>query len=407
MADKLTTDYAKDPIAIIVRSLTSASHKKGFQAVVEAVLAGRSGICLTGEQGIGRTAFLDGLAAVLPATHILVARLNATARSPEDLTQLLRQAEECRSVGGRVLLIVQDADVLRRDTLDRLDEIAGDLLTNGQALQLLLVGRPTLLNRLKVNQHRQLEAYVGVKVMLPLLTPPEAAGYLTSQLALLGPANKLSQAQIQAVLQMSDGNPRLIRDALAEQLRAQEAPKPASVRRVLPSWMRQPVAGVATLVLLAGVATGALRLVLWHDAGHSPSPPMSSPAEIKQTTPLDQNVAPDSAVPTSSPNIPPSATEPPHGLVITKHAFAMLAIPSSRLERREESRPGLLLIARRGDTLETLYRRIYRGVSPPSYKEILAANPEPIRPGARVMFPTPPDGWKQGQATEAAPSDTR
>ena len=395
MVDAPAAHDASNSVSTIVRSFASASHKRGFQAAVEAVLAGCSGICVTGEQGTGRTAFLDGLAAVLPEERILVVRLDHAARSPDDLAQLLEQTERRQGVAGRVLLIVPDADVLRRDTLERLDEIAGKLLTDAQGLQVLLAGRPTLLNRLRVNQHRQLEVYMAVKVTLPLLTAPESAAYLTRQLALLGPAATLSQAQIQAVLKPSEGNPRRIRDALAEQLRLQEAPRHASVRPVLPPWVRRPVTVVAALVLLAGFATGALRLVLRPGPGQSSTPSASSPAEIGPAAPSDRDEAPGEGSATA----PAVNTAPPQEPGRTEQAFATPATPP-QMERAEGAGPGLLLIARRGDTLETLYRRIYAGISPPPYDAILAANPEPIRPGARVMFPTPPGGWEQGPATE-------
>ena len=417
MVDGPATHDASNSVSTIVRSFASASHRRGFQTAVEAVLAGHSGICVTGEQGTGRTAFLNGLAAVLPADRVLVARLDPVARSPDDLAQLLEQTQRRRGGAGGVLLIVPDADVLRRDTLDRLDEIAGKLLADAQGLQLLLAGRPTLLNRLRVNQHRRLEAYMAVKVTLPLLTPPESAAYLTRQLAMMAPATTLSQAQVQAVLKSSEGNPRLIRDALAEQLRPQDAPRHASTRPVLPPWVRRPFTAVAALVLLAGVTTGALRVVLRHGPGHSPTPPALSPAEIDPAAPPDQDATHGDASPgntlthgdaspgntltndDASPGdtltkAPPANTAPSRKPGRTEQAFAMpLTLP--RLERPEGAGQGLLLIARRGDTLKTLYRRIYAGITPPSYEAMLAANPEPIRPGARVMLPTPPYGWEQ------------
>jgi hypothetical protein len=59
--------------------------------------------------------------------------------------------------------------------------------------------------------------------------------------------------------------------------------------------------------------------------------------------------------------------------------------------------PGLLLVAKPGDTLESLYQRIYRGVTPPPFSTIAALNPEPVRPGAIPTFPEPVNGWAMGQ----------
>ena len=66
------------------------------------------------------------------------------------------------------------------------------------------------------------------------------------------------------------------------------------------------------------------------------------------------------------------------------------------------SAPGLLLKAKPGDTLETLYQRVYRGVTPPSFASVAALNPEGVRPGAILIFPEPVDGWAGRDGVNAA-----
>jgi len=55
--------------------------------------------------------------------------------------------------------------------------------------------------------------------------------------------------------------------------------------------------------------------------------------------------------------------------------------------------PGLVLVAHAGDTMPALYAKVYRGVRPPPYPDVVAANHVPLRPGAIVVFPAPQDGW--------------
>lgn len=55
--------------------------------------------------------------------------------------------------------------------------------------------------------------------------------------------------------------------------------------------------------------------------------------------------------------------------------------------------PGLMIKARDGDTLATLYQRIYRGATPPSFASVTALNPEPVRAGDILTFPAPVNGW--------------
>jgi hypothetical protein len=55
--------------------------------------------------------------------------------------------------------------------------------------------------------------------------------------------------------------------------------------------------------------------------------------------------------------------------------------------------PGLVLVARAGDTMPALYAKVYRGLRPPPYPDVIATNPMPLRPGELVVFPAPPGGW--------------
>ncbi len=54
---------------------------------------------------------------------------------------------------------------------------------------------------------------------------------------------------------------------------------------------------------------------------------------------------------------------------------------------------GLLLLARAGDTMPSLYAKVYRGMRPPPYDKVLAMNEAPIGPSTIVVFPAPLGGW--------------
>ncbi len=59
--------------------------------------------------------------------------------------------------------------------------------------------------------------------------------------------------------------------------------------------------------------------------------------------------------------------------------------------------PGLVLVAQRGDTLQSLYDSVYRDRHAPPFTSVLAANPRPFKPGAIVVFPEPLGGWERAQ----------
>ncbi|MGH7097937.1 MAG: hypothetical protein ACREE4_09810 [Stellaceae bacterium] len=115
---------------------------------------------------------------------------------------------------------------------------------------------------------------------------------------------------------------------------------------------------------------------------------------------LRQTAVPSPAVPTQSiqataPDLPaapafpfarPSAEAARRSLIPQQIRRALAG--SSR-----HAAPGLVLVARAGDTMPALYAKVYQGLRPPPYPEVRVANPIPLRPGAIVIFPAPPGGW--------------
>jgi hypothetical protein len=57
--------------------------------------------------------------------------------------------------------------------------------------------------------------------------------------------------------------------------------------------------------------------------------------------------------------------------------------------------PPMVLSADPGDSLRSLYARVYRGSSAPPFSAVRAANDANIKPGDLVVFPAPPHGWGQ------------
>jgi hypothetical protein len=98
---------------------------------------------------------------------------------------------------------------------------------------------------------------------------------------------------------------------------------------------------------------------------------------------------------TAVPFVPPPPSAP-----------APASPPIEPMPAKPEGAPGLLLRARSGDTLEALYLRVYRGVTPPSFASVAALNPEGIRPGDILTFPAPVNGWP-GQDDADAGSGVR
>ena len=118
------------------RRLFPFSHQMAaLQAASDAVAEGRAGIAIMGEPGAGKTVTVDRLVECVGEGQVAVARLAAGA-APDDVARCLADARSGRSPTFSdvpILVVADDADVMRRDTLDLLNDLAGMVPGRGGA----------------------------------------------------------------------------------------------------------------------------------------------------------------------------------------------------------------------------------------------------------------------------------
>lgn len=155
-----------------------------------------------------------------------------------------------------------------------------------------------------------------------------------------------------------------------------------------------------TLALVSVVGCCLIALFPWRE-------PSRSLFQAEPETPAaDRTLAAD-PVGSTSPEPQASATLPspvePSSAAVTRDSPFLAQDDQSALppdlqtpETPSMERPlrnGLIFVARPGDTLATLYERVYRRSAKPPFADVQEMNPNPLRPGTRVMFPEPPNGW--------------
>ncbi len=118
-----------------------------------------------------------------------------------------------------------------------------------------------------------------------------------------------------------------------------------------------------------------------------PAPPDAPAQAVIPPAPDRGEFAPVPSVTVMAPFAAPSAAEPVPAPLSQE--------PEPQSLAQAGGAPGLVLVARAGDTMPDLYAKVYRGVRPPSYADVIAANHLPLRPGAIVVFPRPQDGWPE------------
>jgi type II secretory pathway predicted ATPase ExeA len=357
-------------------------------------------IGVRGVRGGGKTCFARLLAAELGVRHMVSVQLDGSRACPQAAQALLGRsaglagdmpdpsrlfaALQQKFRSGHIAVIVDDADLLAASMFRYLWQIAELCRLQAIKLHIVLIGDLgawpglneaglTAMRRATVSNH-----------MIPALSGDEAEDYLDHRLRRAG--RSLSdlfthRAAVELIDQASCIPERLneltetalvhgygIRAKRINLRRLAAALSLAPSRRMLDRLMAMPplpvAAGVATLIIavgLGGLTIGSYLALPQQDAGGFAAAPAGAPVGAPAARMADAARAPVAA-----PAKP--ADDPPVGR-------------------------GLVLIAAEGDNIANLYSRVYRGLEPPPYTEVVAANRWPIKKGSLVIFPEPPHGW--------------
>jgi hypothetical protein len=220
----------------------------------------------------------------------------------------------------------------------------------------------------------------------------------------------------------------MVRPASSQRIAARDTPPPSppvapSLPAPLAGTARAPVPIVAPVLAPSAVLAPATALpppptvaladnparIVAH-VSPLPSVVLSSPSFVGANLPALSAIVPrPAALPATVPPQPAragrSGLRPAPAVRTLAAAFPVPDLASARMVAADPpptSAPGLLLIVRGGETLGDLYARVYRGIVPPPFEEVAAANPKHFRPGDVLTFPPPPGGWKKPRTASIA-----
>jgi general secretion pathway protein A len=208
----------------------SPAYEEALARLVYAVRRNKGISLLTGEVGCGKTTLSRVLIRQLAETEFDIGLITNPSLTPidflketlnqldisspsdskADLLKLLnnRMIENAQN-GRSTLLIVDESQLLSRDTLEEIRLLLNFQLNDRHLLNLLLIGQPELRDMIK--GYKQLDQRIAVRYHLNPLSTEEAKNYTIFRLNKAGRADSLfTAAAMEEIYNASAGIPRVI-----------------------------------------------------------------------------------------------------------------------------------------------------------------------------------------------------
>jgi type II secretory pathway predicted ATPase ExeA len=145
-----------------------------------------------------------------------VARFHKAALIPQTTDAL---AAEVLERGRRVVLVVDEAHLLAADQLEELRLLTNAEMDSTSPFALVLVGQPTLRQRLRLGAFAALDQRVALRYSLPAMTQDDTGDYLAHHLRLAGRSDTLfSDDAVGRIHKASRGLPRAVNNLAVQAL---------------------------------------------------------------------------------------------------------------------------------------------------------------------------------------------
>lgn len=457
----------------------SPSHREAFAAITYGVEQRKGFIAVTGEVGTGKTtivrAYLKTLNLAAMQTFYLYSPdvsfddllrllLTELGEDPKDnaTTWILRRIQwkliQLYEEGRGMLLVIDEAQNMPVETLERLRTLSNLETTEDKLLQIVLVGQPELDDKLNLHQLRQLKQRIAVRATLRTLTQAESMAYIRHRFERAGGNfyGVFAPRAVRALLRHAKGSPRALNilcdNVLLAGFGAEQRPIRAAlvnevardldgVRRARSSNMlRWPAAAAALLAVGVAVAgwaawsaasrtadTGALNIVhaealapakdsvpatlpapsaapvpTTAPAGAQPPSEIASPAPLAATAPA----VPAPPVPVAAPVPAPAAVAAPaFDSTATPPEPTAPATPVVRIKATPAGPGELTRVIAPGENLTRLLLDVYGHCDPALIRAVQQRNPgivdvNMIVTGQTLVFPVV-DGAAPGGPAES------
>jgi general secretion pathway protein A len=317
----------------------SASHREALAHVLYGIDQGEGFIAVTGEVGTGKTTLCRTLLQRLgPDTEVafifnppssgseLLKAVNnefgliTDNRSGVELNEQLNEfLLEMKRAGRRVLLIVDEAQNLSRDTLEAVRLLSNLETSTSKLIQILLFGQPELDDTLNSRELRQLSQRISVRWGLGPMSTPETRDYVRHRLRIArgSDCDLFSGRALREVHRRTRGIPRLVNLLCDRSLLAGFA---AGAQRIGPDMVSRAAREIVRahhrsrserMAVRWGITAGAFALAVLLIAWHQLAPGVPQTGASPPAAPA----VGAAAAPVSAPLVSESAPPAPESLV--------------------------------------------------------------------------------------------
>lgn len=207
-------------------------HEEVLAHLTYATSQGDGFVEITGEVGTGKTTlcrvFLEGLDKDIEAAFIFNSKLDSTqlikaihkelgiisiANGPAELTIDLNDfLLEKKSQGKSVILLIDEAQNLGKETLEQLRLLSNLETTSSKLLQIILVGQPELREILDSHEMRQLRQRINLSCHIHPMTQKETFDYIIHRVNVASRKQQIlfTRSAQKAIYRFSRGIPRVI-----------------------------------------------------------------------------------------------------------------------------------------------------------------------------------------------------
>jgi len=238
-------DFRQKPFKLVPNPeflFLGKSHEEALAHLTYATSQGDGFVEITGEVGTGKTTlcrvFLEDLSKTVEAAFIFNSNLDSEqllkavhkelgilsiANGLVELTQDLNDfLLEKKSQGKSVILLIDEAQNLGKETLEQLRLLSNLETTRNKLLQIILVGQPELRDMLDSHEMRQLRQRINLSCHIHPMTQKETFDYITHRVNIASrkPQALFTRKAQKAIYKFSRGIPRLINIACDRSLLA-------------------------------------------------------------------------------------------------------------------------------------------------------------------------------------------